>query len=165
LRIALYLSAGSNIKCRRLSGLAFEPKWHRLMGLAMASNVRWGNILISLFDRAIGFPQEPVALRKTRREAQVFGCCTFKQWLSSLRVLLDPVPRFKADAYRDPTLGSSDHRLPPLYKPETRKNDQDFSFRCPSDSCACKSRSRGNMNSSSTQANFFTIYGAQACAT
>ena len=29
---------------------------------------------------------------------------------------------------------------------ETTKNDQHFSFRCPSDSCACKSRSRAFLN-------------------
>src|SRR5580693_8662065 len=39
------------------------------------------------------------------------------------------------------------HRLPLLsMEPETRKNDQDFSFRCPSDPCACESRSRAFLN-------------------
>jgi hypothetical protein len=38
-------------------------------------------------------------------------------------------------------------RLPLLsMEPETTKNDQDFSFRCPSDSYACKSRSRAFLN-------------------
>jgi hypothetical protein len=39
------------------------------------------------------------------------------------------------------------HRLPLLFmEPETTKNNQDFSFRCPSDSCACKSGSRAFLN-------------------
>src|SRR6266851_4754052 len=39
------------------------------------------------------------------------------------------------------------HRLPLLFvEPENTKNHQDFSFRCPSDSCACKSRSRAFLN-------------------
>jgi len=31
-------------------------------------------------------------------------------------------------------------------EPEPRKNDPVYSFRCPSDSCACKSRSRAFLN-------------------
>jgi hypothetical protein len=55
-----------------------------------------------------------------------------------------------AGAHRDRTLGSSPNALPSM-EPETTKNDQDCSFRCPSDPFGRKSRSRAFFNFSESK--------------
>src|SRR5580658_1254942 len=63
-----------------------------------------------------------------------------------------PETRYRPPRRPRPRLPATQHlahyqHFPLLFmEPETRKNDQDFSFRCPSDSCACKSRSRAFLN-------------------